>query len=133
MTRVESRIEGLTEDIKLPIKPFRIILKKYHSGEVSQKACLLFRDILIELADILAENSVKEFEKNNRARKVQGLNPLKRIDKSFLKRARDRFLYDQRISNMGEVGQTNTLLLFPKDNIKKKESKDIIENATEVT
>jgi len=117
----------------IPVEPLKRILKSYSNGEISQKACLLFRDIIIEFADILAENSVKEFEKNNRALKVQGLIPLKRIDKLFIKRARDRFLYDQWIRNMGKVGHSNTLLLFPKDNIKKKESKDIIENAIEVT
>ena len=117
----------------IPVEPLKRIFKSFYNGEISHKTCLLLRDILIELAEFLAENSVKEMEITNRAKKAQGLKPLKRINESFLKRARDRFLYDQRISNMGKVGQTNTLLLFPKDNIKKKESKDIIENATEVT
>ena len=113
MTRVESRIEGLTEDIKLPIKPFRIILKKYHSGDVSQDSCVYLRDYLLYLAEQISIEASKEFKKYNAKRLLNGLPERRRMTVYIVKQAIDTFFKTLTIDNLGEVEPLHQTLLFP--------------------
>ena len=102
-----------TVDIKLPVKAFRIILKKHHKGEVCQESCVYLRDYLLDLADRISIETSKEFKKYNAKRVLNGLPERKRMNEYIVKRAIDTFFKTLTIDDSGEVEQSHQTLLFP--------------------
>ena len=109
--------EKLGDNIKtmasLPLKPIKKIIKKYHHGDISQETTIAFRDAIIEFIDILAKQTVQEFNAINESRNVQGLPSLKRLDKISFKNAWEKILkqLDDK-KTIGEVGKSNKILLY---------------------
>jgi hypothetical protein len=67
------------------LKPIRKILQKYHHGDIALESVVFTRDILMGITKYFAQEACKEFLERNKRRQLQGLPPLKRLDKSSLK------------------------------------------------
>ena len=114
---------------EFPIKPIKRILKRYYQGEISTDTCIYVRDVLLNFAEYLAFEGVKEFEEYNRRREMQGLPSLKRLDRSVFVDIRSKIFNRLGDYNIGEVGECNELLLCQDDIMQRKEQKDIIKDA----
>ena len=96
----------------LPLKSIKNILRGYYEGEISIETAILLRNVLQEIADYLAAETVREFHNQNHIREIQGLSPLKRLDKTSLKTVWESILNQITNKNTnGEVGKHNRTLL----------------------
>lgn len=64
------------------------------------------RDILLEFADIVAQESVKEFDELNKCREMQGLSNLKRLNGASTKRAIRKILNPISDNDLGSQGES---------------------------
>ena len=95
-----------------PLKPIRRILQKYHNCDIALESVVFTRDILIGITEYFAQEAWKEFHERNKRRQLQGLPPLKRLDKTSLKTVWERILNQLTDKNIvGEVGNHNDTLL----------------------
>jgi len=95
-----------------PAKPVKRLLKKHHSGEVSEEAIIYVRDVLLVFTDYFAKQAVEEFHIMNQRRVKNGLSPLKRLDRTSFKIVWERTYKQITDKNIvGEVGNHNDILL----------------------
>ena len=94
-----------------PIKPVKRILKKHHSGEISEETIIYVRDILLDFTAFITKQAVQEFHLMNQRRVTNGLSPLKRLDRISFKIVWERIFKQIEDKNLGEVGNHNDILL----------------------
>ena len=71
----------------LPLQPIRAILAQNSPFHISDDAVREIRDFLDTIASDICKQSVQEFTKYNRNRKIQGLGIKKRLDAHAVERA----------------------------------------------
>lgn len=74
----------------LPVHPIHRFLQKHYDGEISHETTFLFKQYLEELIDTLAEETVESFNEANKQRKLQGLQPIKRLDAHSFNKAKGK-------------------------------------------
>jgi len=74
----------------LPVHPIHRFLQKHYDGEISHETTFLLKQYVEEIIDAMAEETVESFKEANKERKLQGLQPIKRLDAHSLNKARDK-------------------------------------------
>ena len=92
---------------KLPLKLIRRTLKEYVKGEITQESIIYVRDVLDNVLCQLGEDSIKELDKSNRLRQIQGLPKLKRYPVSVFIKLSDELFNQPPDFKFGEAGQYN--------------------------
>ena len=96
------------------LRTTRAIIKKYHTGEISDEAVIYIRNQLTEITKIIAETGVKTFNEKNDLRQKLGLKTKKRLDTTCFKNITDNILKEITDKNIGKIDQ-----LFCQDGVKK--------------
>lgn len=101
---------------KLPLKLIRRTLKEYVKGEITQESIIYVRDILDNVLCQLGEDSIKELDKSNRLRQIQGLPKLKRYPVSVFIKLSDELFNQPPDFNDGDTGHYNSETVFSEAN-----------------
>ncbi|MCJ7571998.1 MAG: hypothetical protein MUO82_09010 [Candidatus Thermoplasmatota archaeon] len=110
----------------IPLKTIKRIMKKYYNGGITTNTCNYVRDLVLNFAEDVSKECVKEFDDYNMRRREHNLPVLKRLDTSVFVDLNNKIYKHIFNKIFGEVGQDNKLLLCQDSDIIRKNRDDVI-------